>query len=129
MPKLPPVSLASTTIEPGSAASTFVTSSRTRCGACVPVCPVEAIFYEDDVPDEWDEFTPINAEFFEDDHSGLGSPGGAAAVGTADVDHAKSDPSDVRVGPVHRNIEGSHGPSNAVSHLDGIGRRADIDHP
>ena len=23
------------------------------CGACEPVCPVEAIFYEDDVPDEW----------------------------------------------------------------------------
>ena len=35
------------------------------CGACEPVCPVEAIFYEDDVPDEWEEFTPINAEFFE----------------------------------------------------------------
>ena len=23
------------------------------CGACEPVCPVEAIFYEDDVPDQW----------------------------------------------------------------------------
>jgi NAD-dependent dihydropyrimidine dehydrogenase PreA subunit len=23
------------------------------CGACEPVCPVEAIFYEDDVPEEW----------------------------------------------------------------------------
>jgi NAD-dependent dihydropyrimidine dehydrogenase PreA subunit len=23
------------------------------CGACEPVCPVEAIFYEDDVPAEW----------------------------------------------------------------------------
>jgi len=59
------------------------------CGACEPVCPVEAIFYEDDVPDEWKEFTPINADFFEDDVTGLGSPGGAAAVGAADKDHPK----------------------------------------
>ena len=29
------------------------------CGACEPVCPVTAIFYEDDVPSEWKQFTPI----------------------------------------------------------------------
>jgi NAD-dependent dihydropyrimidine dehydrogenase PreA subunit len=23
------------------------------CGACEPVCPVEAIFYEDDTPEQW----------------------------------------------------------------------------
>ena len=28
------------------------------CGACEPACPVEAIFYEDDVPDEWLEPRP-----------------------------------------------------------------------
>ena len=27
------------------------------CGACEPVCPVEAIYYEDDVPDQWKEYT------------------------------------------------------------------------
>ena len=26
------------------------------CGACEPVCPVEAIFYEDDTPEEWKEY-------------------------------------------------------------------------
>ena len=57
------------------------------CGACEPACPVTAIFYEDDVPGEWKQFTPINAEFFNDDVSGLGSPGGAAQVGPAAVDH------------------------------------------
>lgn len=57
------------------------------CGACEPVCPVEAIFYEDDVPDEWKEFKAINVDFFNDDVSGLGSPGGAAAVGAAGKDH------------------------------------------
>ena len=34
------------------------------CGACEPVCPVEAIFYEDDVPEEWTNYTEANAEFF-----------------------------------------------------------------
>ena len=45
------------------------------CGACEPVCPVTAIFYEDDVPAEWKQFTPVNAEFFDESVSGLGSPG------------------------------------------------------
>jgi ferredoxin len=27
------------------------------CGACEPVCPVEAIFYENDVADQWAQFT------------------------------------------------------------------------
>jgi ferredoxin len=57
------------------------------CGACEPVCPVTAIFYEDDVPAEWKQFTPINAEYFSDAVSGVGSPGGAAQVGPSNVDH------------------------------------------
>ncbi len=32
------------------------------CGACVPECPVEAIFYDDDVPSQWHEFIALNAE-------------------------------------------------------------------
>ncbi len=32
------------------------------CGACVPECPTEAIFYEDDVPDQWKGFIEINAK-------------------------------------------------------------------
>ena len=47
------------------------------CGACEPVCPVEAIYYEDDVPDKWKDFYNANVEFFSD----LGSPGGAAKTG------------------------------------------------
>ena len=35
------------------------------CGACEPVCPVEAIYYEDDVPEEWSEYITANAEFFD----------------------------------------------------------------
>ena len=53
------------------------------CGACEPVCPVEAIFYEDDTPEEWKEYYAANVEFFDD----LGSPGGAAKMGVIDTDH------------------------------------------
>ncbi len=55
------------------------------CGACEPACPVEAIFYEDDVPDNWKQFTPVNKEWFE--QLGLGSPGGAAKIGPQGADH------------------------------------------
>jgi NAD-dependent dihydropyrimidine dehydrogenase PreA subunit len=34
------------------------------CGACVPVCPVSAIFALDDLPEKWAEFTAKNAAFF-----------------------------------------------------------------
>ena len=57
------------------------------CGACEPVCPVTAIFYEDDVPPEWKVYTQIEAEFFADNVSGIGSPGGAAQVGAVEADH------------------------------------------
>jgi ferredoxin len=33
------------------------------CGACVPVCPVSAIFAEDDLPEKWKHFTEINASY------------------------------------------------------------------
>ena len=31
------------------------------CGACEPVCPVEAIYYEDDLPEKWQGYTGENA--------------------------------------------------------------------
>jgi ferredoxin len=33
------------------------------CGACVPVCPVTAIFALDDLPEKWQHFTEINASY------------------------------------------------------------------
>lgn len=60
------------------------------CGACEPVCPVEAIFYEDDVPAQWEHFTEDNARFFTEPLPGrsspLGSPGGAAKLGRIGAD-------------------------------------------
>ncbi len=32
------------------------------CDACVPVCPVEAIFPDIDVPHQWQDFIQLNAE-------------------------------------------------------------------
>ncbi len=32
------------------------------CEACVPECPVEAIFHEDALPEEWADYTALNAE-------------------------------------------------------------------
>ena len=32
------------------------------CDACVPECPVEAIFHEDAVPPEWRAFVQLNAD-------------------------------------------------------------------
>lgn len=34
------------------------------CGACVPVCPVSAIFALDDLPEKWKHFTEINAKHY-----------------------------------------------------------------
>lgn len=52
------------------------------CGACEPVCPVEAIYYEDDVPANWSEYSDANVKFFVE----LGSPGGASKVGLTEND-------------------------------------------
>ena len=35
------------------------------CAACEPVCPVTAIFAEEDVPSEDDNFIDINYKFFD----------------------------------------------------------------
>lgn len=32
------------------------------CGACVPVCPVSAIFAEEDLPEKWQHYARINAD-------------------------------------------------------------------
>lgn len=34
------------------------------CGACEPECPVEAIYQDSMVPEEWNGFIQINADYF-----------------------------------------------------------------
>ncbi|MGW9555606.1 ferredoxin [Nocardiopsis sp. NPDC055551] len=59
------------------------------CGACEPVCPVEAIYYEDDLPAEFGAYLVDNEEFFTQPLPGrkdpLDSPGGASKVGVVGV--------------------------------------------
>jgi NAD-dependent dihydropyrimidine dehydrogenase PreA subunit len=37
----------------------------TDCGACEPECPVGAIYHEDDVPQEYEEYIARNRQAFE----------------------------------------------------------------
>ena len=34
------------------------------CGACEPVCPVEAIRQSSEVPPEWQQYIQINADYY-----------------------------------------------------------------
>ena len=36
------------------------------CGACVPVCPPEAIFPEEDIPGEYEDDIARNANYFDE---------------------------------------------------------------
>ena len=36
------------------------------CAICEPQCPVEAIFIEEEVPEEWEHFIQINADYFQE---------------------------------------------------------------
>ena len=60
------------------------------CGACEPVCPVEAIYYEDDLPTQFAPYLQDNADFFFETLPGqdapVDSPGGAAKMGALGVD-------------------------------------------
>ena len=53
------------------------------CGACEPVCPVEAIYYEADLPAHLKHYYGVNVDFF----ANIGSPGGASNVGRIGWDH------------------------------------------
>ena len=35
------------------------------CGACVPACPVEAIFALDETPEKWKSYIEVNAQQFQ----------------------------------------------------------------
>ncbi|GAA2924723.1 hypothetical protein GCM10020221_20900 [Streptomyces thioluteus] len=48
-----------------------------------PVCPVEAIFYEDDTPDEWKDYYKAKRRVLRR----VGSPGGASKLGLIERDH------------------------------------------
>ena len=60
------------------------------CGACKLLCEIDAIFYEDELPESETMFLADNAAFFAEILPGrdtaLGTPGGAEGVGPVGVD-------------------------------------------
>ncbi|OEU86857.1 (4Fe-4S)-binding protein [Streptomyces abyssalis] len=60
------------------------------CGACEPVCPVEAISQDRRVPEEQQEFIEDNKTFFTETLPGrdepIGTPGGSRLTGDIGVD-------------------------------------------
>lgn len=38
------------------------------CGLCVPECPVDAIFADDEVPEKWQSYIEKNASVFQGDN-------------------------------------------------------------
>ena len=53
------------------------------CGACEPVCPVQAIYHEQELPAGSARFAAVEAEVFLD----LGSPGGSRGTAPLAADH------------------------------------------
>ncbi|WP_028710036.1 MULTISPECIES: ferredoxin [Paracoccus] len=74
----------------GSAARYINPDECIDCGACEQACPVQAVFYEDDVPEDEAAHVTDNAGFFCDILPGrsapLGNPGGARNLGDVGVD-------------------------------------------
>jgi NAD-dependent dihydropyrimidine dehydrogenase PreA subunit len=60
------------------------------CGACEPVCPVEAISQDRRVGDDYLDFVEDNRRFFTDVLTGrdapIGAPGGSQVTGAIGVD-------------------------------------------
>ncbi|MGO1562491.1 MAG: ferredoxin [Actinomycetaceae bacterium] len=60
------------------------------CAACEPVCPVVAIYYEDDLPPSLRPYAEDNARFFHETLPGrdeaVGAPAGASWFGVVGVD-------------------------------------------
>jgi NAD-dependent dihydropyrimidine dehydrogenase PreA subunit len=60
------------------------------CGACEPVCPVEAITQDRAVEEGHEAFVEDNARFFDKPLPGrddaIGAPGGAAVIGPVGAD-------------------------------------------
>ena len=61
-----------------------------NCGACVPVCPEEAIYFEEDLPESSLPHLKDNEGFFTQTLPGraepLNSPGAAERIGRVGVD-------------------------------------------
>ena len=58
-----------------------------NCGLCLSVCPVAAIWQDDEVPEAERAFVEANAAFFGPEVTGWGAPGGAGPHQVTTLDH------------------------------------------
>jgi NAD-dependent dihydropyrimidine dehydrogenase PreA subunit len=77
-------------VDGGARALDIHPDERVDRGACEPVCPAEAIFYQDDLPERSSAFTLHNGRFPAEPLPGtaLESPGGPAKLGRIGTDTA-----------------------------------------
>jgi NAD-dependent dihydropyrimidine dehydrogenase PreA subunit len=94
------------------------------CGACEPVCPVEAIFYEDDLPDNWKWYQQVAVDMFDQ----IGDPGGAADYGPIDHDDPRIAklPKDIN-DHLKRELHGGSATGNSGASDGGAGDGSDGD--
>jgi NAD-dependent dihydropyrimidine dehydrogenase PreA subunit len=57
------------------------------CGLCETVCPVAAIHADDRLPQELEGWIAVNRDFFADEVTGWGRPGGADSRHRTELDH------------------------------------------
>ena len=43
-----------------------VSKGCTFCGTCVYECPVQAIFQDEDLPEEWSNYVQLNIDYYKD---------------------------------------------------------------
>jgi len=61
------------------------------CGACEPVCPVSAIFHEEELPPEWAVYREIERGFFDLPEVRRSLRSSAADTGGLRIDHPDID--------------------------------------
>ncbi|MCA2407214.1 4Fe-4S dicluster domain-containing protein (plasmid) [Rhizobium leguminosarum bv. viciae 248] len=58
-----------------------------NCGLCLSVCPVDAISWDEEIPQSRVQFKAVNQDFFGPDVTNWGSPGGWDKNHTTNRDH------------------------------------------
>jgi ferredoxin len=58
-----------------------------NCGLCLSICPVDAIVWDGEITPDMQRFEAINRDFFGDEVTGWGAPGGWDAAHTTHIDH------------------------------------------
>ncbi|MGA8621561.1 MAG: ferredoxin family protein [Candidatus Sulfotelmatobacter sp.] len=84
------------------------------CGACVPVCPVSAIFALDNLPEKWNQYTELNESYVK---AGKFSPKSTPSTKSS---------SPWLILPSHTSFESIRSPARAASRIEVIPSFSDL---